>query len=175
MEETYSSYAKLSDEAKQQVRGGATGDTAKYLEVRDAGVDTASYIKAVEAVKALKPEGEHKDVVPGQRWEAALEGGTTSEAKDALVKAYMDDYNPESSAPDKTELKYDYLRQELNRSPEDAIAIMRAQQSGNKDEKMAKWAAMGYTKAECDILWNLFGSTGKKAIDVVSWHNSKTE
>lgn len=175
MEETYSSYTKLSDEAKQQVRDGATGDTDKYLKVRDAGVDTASYIKAVEAVKALKPEGEHKDVVPGQRWEAALEGGTTNEAKDALVKAYMDDYNPESSSPDKTELKYDYLREELNRSPEDAIAIIRAQQSGNKDAKMAKWAAMGYTKAECDILWNLFGSTGKKAIDVVSWHNSKTE
>ena len=102
-----------------------------------------------------------------------MEGGKTNEAKDALVKAYMDDYNPESSSPDKTELKYDYLRQELNRSPEDAIAIMRAQ--GNKAAKMAEWDAMGYTKAECDILWNLLGTTGKKAIDVVSWHNSKTE
>lgn len=170
MEETYSSYTKLSDEAKQQVRDGAEGDTAKYLEVRDAGVDTASYIKAVEAVKALKPEGEYKAVRDGQRWEAALEGGATNEAKDALVKAYMDDYNPESSSPDKTELKYDYLRQELHRSPEDAIAIMRAQ--GNKDEKMAKWAAMGYSPAECKILWNLL-KTGD--IDVVSWHNSKTE
>ena len=53
-------------------------------------------------------------------------------------------------------------------------AIYRVQADGdNKEEKFAGWKALGYSDKECELLWNLFGSSGKNKIDVVSWYEQQ--
>ena len=86
----------------------------------------------------------------------------------------MPDYDPEDESPDKTELKYNYARQEWGLSAAEYAAIYRVQADGdNKEEKVAGWKALGYSDKECELLWNLFGSSGKNKIDVVSWYESQ--
>lgn len=170
MEQSYSSYSKLSAEQKEQVKEQIVGDTLKYLEVREKGATTQNYLDAVQNVKKLGEDPKAAD-----KYEAIAGTKNTSDSvKDALIKAYMPDYDPEKGNPNTTELKYDYARQKLGLSPDEYADVYRVSaEDGKKAVKMAKWRAMGYTDAECTLLWNLFEASGSKKIDVVGWHNSK--
>ena len=176
MNESYSGYSKLGDEARQRIQEQLDSDVKKFVEIRAAGVDTESYIKAVEGVKQLKPEEGKNKVSETQKREAIADSGLPDKTIDALMKAYMTDYDPEDDSPDKTELRYDYARQELGLSPAKYAAAYRVQaEGGKKAEKIAAWMEQGYTKQEATILYNLFTATGKSKIDVETWHNSKTK
>ena len=173
MNESYSGYTKLSDEAKQRIQEQLDSDVKKFVEIREAGVDTDSYIKAVEGVKQLKPEEGKNKASETQKREAIAASGLPDKTIDAIMKAYMTDYDPEDEKPDKTELRYDYARQELGLSPAEYAAAYRVQaEDGTKAEKIAAWMDQGYTKQEATILYNLFEAN---KINVVEWHNSKTK
>lgn len=190
MDETYDSFAQMSEEAKQQILENAVGDVAKYLEIRNAGVSTESYLDAVEDVETLQPEEGYSTVRDVQKREAIANSGLDEKEIDIIMKAYMTDYDPESEEPDKTELRYDYVRQELNQTPAEYAAIYRVYNDvynissvelkemgaeSKKDEYLRRWMALGYTKQEATILYNLFAasSTSKSKIDVESWYNGQ--
>jgi hypothetical protein len=165
----YKAFDKMSKAAQQEVADNAEGETARFLELRLEGLSTDDYLDIAKAIAGLKPEEGKKTVSDSQKWEAIAKSRKLNDAeKDAAIKAYMTDYNPESSSPNTTELKYDYARQELGISPGEYIEIISAE--GKKAERIQAWQDMGYTKAEATALWNLFGST---KTDVVSWYNSK--
>ena len=166
-------FDKMSKAAQKEVAAGAEGETARFLELRLEGLSTDDYLDIAKAIAGLKPEAGKEEVSSAQKWEAVAKSKKlTDREKDAAIKAYMTDYNPESSSPKTTELKYDYARQELGISPEEYIRIIAAE--GEKAERIKAWQDMGYTKEEAAALWNLLASTSKyQKTDVVSWHNSK--
>jgi hypothetical protein len=175
MEEFYDVFANLTKAARNNIENSAQGDTAKYLEVRQKGVNANQFLKVTAKIDGLKPEAGFTNVREIQTREAIADmAGLTDKAKDTLMKAYMTDYDPTDKSPQKTELKYDYARQELDLSPSEYIDVYRVSlDGGKKNAKIKEWMAMGYTRAEAMQFYNLFDATGKKKVDVVKWHNSK--
>lgn len=174
MDESYAAFENMTEEAKTALLNQITGDALKYLEVRSGGVSTEQYLQAAEDVKQLKPEEGYSDIRDVQTREAIADSGLDAEVIDTIMKAYMKDYDPEDDAPDKTELRYEYARKELGLSPAEYAEVYRVQaDGGEKDEKIKAWVALGYSQQEAMILYNLFASTSKQAIDVVKWHNEQ--
>ena len=174
MDESYAAFDSMTEDAKTALLDQITGDALKYLEVRSGGVSTEQYLQAAEDVKQLKPEEGYSDIRDVQTREAIADSGLDAEVIDTIMKAYMKDYDPESDKPDKTELRYDYARKELGLSPAEYAEVYRVQaDGGEKDEKIKAWMALGYSQQEAMILYNLFASTSKQAIDVVKWHNEQ--
>lgn len=170
MDATYKAFSKMYPKTQAKILDELSTDALRYIEGRKGGATTKNYLDATKNVQRL---GDNPK--PAQEYGAiANTSGMTDSAKDALIKAYIPDYKPESSSPNTTELKYDYAREEMNLSPQEFAEVYRVHtEGGKKDEKYAKWKEQGYNEAECDLLWELFGATGKNKTDVVSWHNSK--
>jgi hypothetical protein len=98
----------------------------------------------------------------------------TSQERDAAMKLYMPDYDPKDESPNKTELKYDYARQELGLTAAEYVAAYRAHvENSRKQEKMDAWEKLGFTAQEAAMLWRLFGASGSAKIDVEAWYNEK--
>lgn len=169
MDNTYAAFENMSEEARQAIREDAEGDAARFLEVRGNGVSTEAFVQAVANIKSAK------SAKNADKWEAiAKTTGMTPEEIDVVMKAYMADYDPEDESPDKTELKYDYAREEMDLTPAEYVEAYRVQlDGGKKAEKMQKWMDMGYTWQEADILYKLFAATGNTKIDVEKWYNEQ--
>lgn len=175
LDASFDSFEKLSEENRHALLDTITGDTLKYLEIRSGGVKTSEYIDAVEDIKKLEPEEGYSEVRDVQKREAIAASGLNPKTIDVIMKAYMTDYDPEDDSPDKTELRYEYARQELGLNPEQYAKVYRAHaENSKKDDKIAAWMALGCSKQEATTLYYLFASTSKtKAIDVVSWYNAQ--
>ena len=99
--------------------------------------------------------------------------GVSDAEKDAIMKAYMTDYDPDAKSPQKTELKYDYARQELGLTPREYVDVYTVQlDGGKKAQKLDKWEAMGYTPEQAKMFYRLFSATGRTKIDVEEWYKS---
>ena len=185
MEETYKAFANMSAKTKEQILDEASAETVKYLTARQNGATAKNYLDVVQNVKALgeKP----KDA---QTYNAVVNTpGMTDAVKDALVKAYMTDYDPDAKSPDKTELKYDYIRQKMEMSPQEYAQVYsiyddiygkkleEVKKLGYKDKKSAyldEWVKMGFSSAQANELYNLLVNTSKNTrIDVVSWYENQ--
>ena len=103
-------------------------------------------------------------------WRAIAKSGLKDEQLDIAMKAYMDDYDPNAENPDKTELRYDYARQELGLTAEEYVKVITVQQEGGKKaEKIADWRELGFTAQEANMFYRLFAATGRTKIDVEAW------
>lgn len=176
MEASWQSFRKMGEKTQEQILEDAASDTAKYLLARRDGVSVSSYLKAVDNVKDIKPENGNKQVSESQKYEAiANTKGVTQDEIDALMRAYMPDYDPDNGKTEKTEIRYDYLRQEMKLTPAKTIAAMRiASGDGKKADKFAAWKSMGMSDTQCNTLWNALESTAKNnPVDVVAWSNSQ--
>lgn len=121
----YDAYAGMSQEARKQILDDAISDTAKYLEIRSRGLDTAQYMDVVGDIKALEVEPNFSDIRDIQIREVIAENGSLSaREKDIVMRAYMPDYDPTAKSPQTTELKYDEIRK-LGVSPEGYTAAYR--------------------------------------------------
>ncbi len=163
LEEGYAAYEKMDAQTKARVAESATGDTARYLEAREAGVSTTAYLKVLDAVKHADGTGN------SATYRAITSASISDSAMDKLMKAYMPDYDPENPKSDKTELKYDYARKELGMTPAEyaqayEIYTSKSDELHGKKQKMAKWTEL-YGADMAKQLWKLYG--GK--LDVVDW------
>lgn len=114
----FDAYNGMSKEAQRQILDEAVSDTAKYLEIRSKGLDTTQYLDVVGDIKALEVEPNFSDIRDIQIREAIAKNGSLStREKDIVMRAYMPDYDPTAKSPQKTELKYDAIR-ELGVSPQ---------------------------------------------------------
>lgn len=163
LEEGYSAYEKMDAQTKARVAESVSGDTARYLEAREAGVSTTAYLKVLDAVKHADGTGN------SAKYRAITSASISESAMDKLMKAYMPDYDPENPKSDKTELKYDYARKELGMTPAQyaqayEIYTSKSDDLHNKKQKMAKWTEL-YGADMAKKLYKLYG--GK--LDVVDW------
>ena len=141
----------------------------------DAGVDADDAWDLGYLLEGLEPEKGYKNVRDVQELETIANfDGLTRKEKDIAMKMYMPDYDPKDKNPDKTELRYDYARQELKLSAEEYVEIYQAHVDNDKKaEKIAAWKALGYSKAECERFWRLFGQSGMQKFAVVEWYNGQ--
>ena len=164
LENAYDTYSKMSDSQKAAYRENVSGDTARYLEAREAGVSTTAYLKVLDAVK-------HADGTGNSATYKAIASVSISEsATDKLMKAYMPDYDPENPKSDKTELKYDYARKELGMSPAEYAQAYEIYQSYNgygkgKAKKQRAALAEIYGEDMAKKLYKLYYGS----FDVVDW------
>ena len=163
LENAYDTYSKMTDSQKAAYRENVSGDTARYLEAREAGVSTTAYLKVLDAVKHAGGTGN------SATYRAITSASISDSAMDKLMKAYMPDYDPENPKSDKTELKYDYARKELGMTPAQyaqayEIYTSKSDDLHYKKQKMAKWTEL-YGADMANKLWKLYG--GK--LDVVDW------
>ena len=98
---------------------------------------------------------------------AALDGLSDAE-RDSVMKLYMPDYNPNAKSPNKTELKYDYLRDNGYSAEQFTEVYGVTQEYSKKADMIAAWEAMGYSKDEAQMLYKLF----KGKIDVTGYAGS---
>lgn len=170
MEDSYKAFKGMTEKTQQQIIDEASAETVRYLTARSAGVSTQNYLNATKNVKKLGSNSK-----AAQKYKAvAGTSGLPESAKDALIKAYMPDYDPKADEPNTTELKYDYARKELGLTAQEFAEVYRvAAEDYKKDEMFAQWKAQGYSAAECSALWALFKASGTKKTDVIAWHNGQ--
>lgn len=164
LEEGYSAYEKMDAQTKARVAESVSGDTARYLEAREAGVSTTAYLKVLDAVKHADGTGN------SAKYRAITSVAVSDSVMDKLMKAYMPDYDPENPKSDKTELKYDYARKELGMTPAEYAKAYEIYQSYNGYGK-------GKAKKQRAALAELYGADMAKKLyklyygsfDVVDW------
>lgn len=170
LEESYQAFTGLSQDTQKEILEQATSDTAKYLEVRQKGVSTEQYLRTTQKLDGLKVQPTYGGIRPAQQWQAIADMvGMSDSAKDTLMKAYMEDYDPNVKGSDTVELKYDYARQELDMSASEfalAYDIYSHEKhvggDGTADrtrERMER--ELGITKAEAKQLYKLYGGYWK--------------
>ena len=164
LESAYDTYSKMTDSQKAAYKENVSGDTARYLEAREAGVSTTAYLKVLDAVKHADGTGN------SAKYRAITSASISESAMDKLMKAYMPDYDPDNPKPDKTELKYDYARKELGMTPAEyaqAYEIYQSFSGYGKGKAKKQRAALAeiYGEDMAKKLWKLYG--GK--LDVVDW------
>ena len=157
----YDSYAGMSREAREQILDNAISNTAKYLEIRSRGISTDQYIDVVGDIKQLEVEPDYSEVRPIQIREAIAENDSLSRVeKDYVMKAYMTDYDPTAKSPEKTELKYDAIR-DLGVSPEGYAAAYRdyldASGTGKRRRTIAQYMkSYGWDRSTAQKVYDIY-------------------
>lgn len=152
-----------------------TAKTQKYDEMTENGISPDKAYSVEKLLDGITPLPGNKTVSDSQKWGAiAGMNGLSDSDKDTAIKSYMTDYDPNAKSLVKTELKYDYARQELGLSPEQYVEAYKVSLSGKKAEKIAEWESMGYSPETAKALYRLFNASGKTKINVVEWHEGQS-
>ena len=173
LDEAYAEYKSMSKEAQKEIETFAVGTAKKYLEARGNGISHKDFLAAAKNVETVKGTGKYnsetkkntvKDI--DKREAIAKTTGLTEHQVDIIMKAYMPDYDPTDEKPNKTEFKYDYIRQELGMTPAEYADTYRAYlENAKRHEKIAAIQDLGYDHTMASKLYRLYN--GK--IDVVAW------
>lgn len=170
---TKAGYDALKDAMK--FRQTYSIDTEKFDSMTESGLSSDVADRIIKGLADLqgtgsvdKNTGENK-VTDRDKWGyiAALDGLSDKE-KDRVMLLYMPDYNPDSGKPDKTELKYDYLRDNGYSAEQFTEVYGVTQEYSKKADMIAAWEAMGYSKDDAQMLYKLF----KGKIDVTGYAGS---
>lgn len=141
-------------------------DTAKYDQMISAGVGTNVARKMIEVMGATGDSNKEKY--------AAISGiSATDETKDAIMKVYMTDFDPNAKKVDTTELKYDYIRKEMGLSPSQFSTAYAINNDGGKwkdrASKMSK--QLNISKDEAYDLIQIF--EGQKKDMLLDWYKQQ--
>lgn len=118
LEAAYSQYSGMTAAGKKQIAETADSNTRAFLEVREQGVSAKNFTGAVKRVDAQRVQEGFNSVRPAQKYAAIANApGVDDKTIDKLMKAYMPDYDPNEKGSDSTEMKYDYIRQDMGYSP----------------------------------------------------------
>lgn len=119
------------------------------------GADTAMY--AINLTDGLEPKEGNVEVTPAQKWAAIAGSDMTDAEMDIAIKAYMTDYNPDAKNPDRTELKYDAIR-DMGFSPEQFVDMYEVySNTSGKWKKIGALDAMpGVSNREAQLLYSIY-------------------
>lgn len=132
LEAAYDSYSKSSADVKKAVMDAAEGAVKKYMEARADGFDSNVSLSIIKQVQSIPQKNRQK--VAYQYQAVANTKGLSEAQLDKAMKLYMPDYDPSAKKPVKTEVKYDYIRQELGFSAKEYAEATYAMQDMSYDE-----------------------------------------
>lgn len=172
LEDAYQQYDGMSSATQKQIIGTAGSQTRAFLEVRDQGVPAKKYSAAAQNIANVKGTGAvKKDTGKATvrdidvRQAIANTTGMTDREIDIVMRAYMEDYDPEAKSPSTTEFKYQYIREELGLSPDEYASTYRAYlDSSKKAGKIAAIRALGYDYRTAKKLYDVYYGNMKKQL-----------
>ena len=164
LEDAYQQYDSMSSTTQKQITETADSHARAFLEVREQGVSANTFVSAKRRIDSEKVQPGFSEVRPAQKYTAIAETPAGDAAIDKLMKAYMPDYDPNAKKKDTTELKYDYIRQEMGYSPaEYANAYdIYSYENSVKGKGMAKrmkkrfQEELGVSAQEANLLYRLY-------------------
>lgn len=138
-------------------------DTEKFDAMTESGLSSDVADRIIKGLADLQGTGSvNKDtgeatVTNRDKWGyiAALDGLSDKE-KDRLMLLYMPDYNPDSGKPDKTELKYAYLRSKGYSAEQFTQTYGVTKEFTTKADMIAAWVALGYSREEAQMFYELY-------------------
>lgn len=171
----YDTFSKMSDGAKADAREWLTGTAAKYVEAREKGISHDDFLSAAKNVELVKGTGANGTVRDIDRREAiAKTTGLSAKEIDTVMKAYMEDYDPDAESPKTTELKYDYIRHVMGLTPAQYAETYRARlDNSKKKDQIAAMVALGYDKKVATKLYNIYAGNKKGKAAYMGYYNSK--
>ena len=140
-----------------------TAKTEKFDAMTESGLSSDVADRIIKGLADLQGTGSvDKDtgeatVTNRDKWGyiAALDGLSDKE-KDRVMLLYIPDYNPDSQKPDKTELKYAYLRSKGYSAEQFTQTYGVTQEFTKKADMIAAWAALGYSSEEAQMFYKLY-------------------
>lgn len=140
-----------------------TAKTEKFDAMTESGLSSDVADRIIKGLADLQGTGSvNKDtgeatVTNRDKWGyiAALDGLSDKE-KDRLMLLYMPDYNPDSGKPDKTELKYAYLRSKGYSAEQFTQTYSVTREFTRKADMIAAWVALGYSSEEAQMFYKLY-------------------
>lgn len=140
-----------------------TAKTEKFDAMTESGLSSDVADRIIKGLADLHGTGSvDKDtgeatVTNRDKWGyiAALDGLSDKE-KDRLMLLYMPDYNPDSGKPDKTELKYAYLRGRGYSAEQFTQTYGVTREFTRKADMIATWVALGYSNEEAQMFYKLY-------------------
>ena len=138
-------------------------DTEKFDAMTESGLSSDVADRIIKGLADLQGTGSvNKDtgkatVTNRDKWGyiAALDGLSDKE-KDRVMLLYMPDYNPEAEKPDKTELKYAYLRGRGYSAEQFTQTYGVTKEFTTKADMIAAWVALGYSNEEAQMFYKLY-------------------
>jgi hypothetical protein len=100
----------------------------------------------------------YETVTNWQKYEAIAGSGESTADIDAAMLAYMPDYDPNAKSPNRTELKYQDIR-EMGYTPAQFIALHDVYDAGGGKAAIIRAInALPYVKSyrEAQLLWSIF-------------------
>ena len=140
-----------------------TAKTEKFDAMAESGLSSDVADRIIKGLADLQGTGSvDKDtgeaaVTNRDKWGyiAALDGLSDKE-KDRVMLLYMTDYNPDAEKPDKTELKYAYLRGRGYSAEQFTQTYGVTQEFTRKADMIAAWVALGYSNEEAQMFYKLY-------------------
>lgn len=140
-----------------------TAKTEKFDAMTESGLSSDVADRIIKGLADLQGTGSvDKDtgeatVTNRDKWGyiAALDGLSDKE-KDRVMLLYMPDYNPEAEKPNKTELKYAYLRGRGYSAEQFTQTYSVTQEFTKKADMIAAWVALGYSSEEAQMFYKLY-------------------
>lgn len=138
-------------------------DTVKFDAMTESGLSSDVADRIIKGLADLqgtgsvdKNTGENR-VTDRDKWGyiAALDGLSDKE-KDRVMLLYMPDYDPEAEKPNKTELKYAYLRSKGYSAEQFTQTYSVTQEFTKKADMIAAWVALGYSREEAQMFYKLY-------------------
>ena len=175
----YDSYSKMTAAQKREVRDFATGTTAKYIEAREKGISHDNFLKTAKAINNAKGTGAYNEktgkntVREIDKRKIIAQSGLSEKDIDRMMMVYMEDYDPNKKGSETSELKYNYIRQELGLSPSEYVKAYEVDLQGGKWRNIRKGIqdALGCDWATANSLLLIF--EGQKKNTLVNWYNSQ--
>lgn len=174
LDDAYSDFRKLPSATQQEVLSKATGDTEVYLSGRKSGLNGTVMTSIIRQVQALPEKDSNKRSAKLQT--VASTKGLSESQLDTAMKLYMPDYDPTDKEPDKTEVKYDYIRKELGLSTKEYAdtyaAYLYSDTDGDgksqKDDKVQGIMDLGFDRATAEQLYYIYAGSGNAAKAAIS-------
>lgn len=171
LEAAYDTYSKSSADVKKAVMDAAEGAVKQYMEARADGFNSSVSLSIIKQVQSIPQKNRQK--VAYQYQAVANTKGLSEAQLDKAMKLYMPDYDPSVKKPVKTEVKYDYIRQEMGFSAKEYAKAAYAMQdmsydeddSGTitKDEAVQAIIDLGFDKATSTRFYQIYQGSSNSA------------
>lgn len=164
----YDTISKMPGITKKSVLEKSSGNTRIYLEARNSGLASDTTLSIIKAVQSIPEKNRGKR--PVQLQSVASTKGLSDAQLDTAMKLYMPDYDPTDKEPDKTEVKYDYIRKDLGLSAKEYAdtyyAYLYSDTDGDgkslKDDKVQGIIDLGFDKKMAEQLYYIYAGSGNK-------------
>lgn len=172
---------KQKDKLKEKMvfRYSFKAETQKFDTMIDAGIATDKAKYVVDLLDGVKGTGswdidKHEYSVRDiDRREAIAKANLSVQEKDTVMKSYMADYDPKDESPERTEVKYEYIREAMGLSAEEYAETYRAYLDERyKADKIAAIVDLGYDRAVATKLYYVYYGNQKK-VPTVAWYEEK--